>query len=46
VLADRRVYGGRWIANLGRGLAIICADLVISVVAGQLALLSVWLGGR
>jgi hypothetical protein len=43
VLADRRVYGGGWGGNVLRGLAVLVADAVISVVAGQLAVLSVYL---
>lgn len=43
VLADRRVYGGRWVGNVFRGLAILCADVLISVVGGQLAIASVFL---
>jgi hypothetical protein len=43
VVADRRVYGGRWLGNLLRGLLIVCADAAISVIAGQLAVLSVLL---
>ena len=41
VLADRRVYGGTWRANVARGLAVVLADIVISVVAGQLAVIAV-----
>lgn len=41
VLADRRVYGGGWTGSLLRGLAIIVADVVISVLAGQLAVVSI-----
>jgi hypothetical protein len=41
VLADRRVYGGRWPANVARGLAIVVADLAISFVAGVLAFVAV-----
>ena len=46
ILADHRVYGGGWIGSILRGLVIIAADAVISVVAGQLAVLSVFLIGR
>lgn len=41
VLADRRVYGGAWVGNLMRGVLIILADTVISVVAGQLAVIAI-----
>ena len=41
VLGDRRVYGGRWGANIIRGLSILCADVVISLIAGQLAVISI-----
>ena len=43
VLADRRVYGGGWAGNVVRGLLVLCADVVISLVAGQLAITSVFL---
>jgi hypothetical protein len=46
VLADRRVYGGGWAGNVMRGVLILCADLVISLVAGQLALLAVFVAYR
>jgi hypothetical protein len=41
VRADRRVYGGSLAGNLVRGFAIVGADMVISVVAGQLAVVAV-----
>jgi hypothetical protein len=43
VLADRRVYGGGWTGNVVRGLLVVGADLVNSVVAGELATTSVFL---
>lgn len=43
VLADRRVYGGGWAGSVVRGLVVLGADLVISLVAGQLAITSVFL---
>lgn len=43
VLADRRVYGGGWAGNVLRGLVILGADMLISVLAGQFALLAVFL---
>lgn len=46
VLADRRVYGGSWVASVLRGVAIVLADMVISVVAGQLAVAAVLLTQR
>jgi hypothetical protein len=43
VVADRRVYGGRWSANVLRGLLIVVADVVITFVAAEFALFSVLL---
>lgn len=43
VLADRRVYGGGWAGNVLRGLVILAADALISVMAGQFALLAVFI---
>ncbi|MFT3805725.1 DUF3667 domain-containing protein [Arenimonas sp.] len=43
VLADRRVYGGGWAGNVFRGLLILCADVMISMIGGQLAIASVFL---
>ena len=43
VLADRRVYGGGWAGNVLRGLVILGADMMISVLAGQFALVAVFL---
>lgn len=42
-LADHRVYGGRWISNILRGLLIVLADVVISLLAGQFATVAVLL---
>jgi hypothetical protein len=45
ILADHRVYGGAWGGSVVRGLLVLLADLLISVVSSELATASVLLRG-
>lgn len=42
-MADRRLYGGGWASNIVRGLLIVFADVVISILAGQVAMVALML---